>query len=276
MKELIIGLDGATFQPVGELFLDCESTFDQRRECKVTYRECLRYVALAVLLSDRIGVPQFMPNVGSDHPGQDFANMLGKSFVLPIGGYCPHNWDELLMKAPAFEKRVVNWLELLDQAFSIERRFWEDLIIREVRADYLGKDGSPASHKLGPSGLKLKAPHYVGHLSIQEAVPNSFVNKLRKWIKVKVPRLNVTDANIDEFISRMAVTQVVNYWKMNLEIETAYEDGFIRLPHMTRSAIRFAELSRSESSDQVKLQQKERSSHARRATVSSSPFAYWS
>lgn len=258
MKELIIGLDGVTFQPVGELLLESGTTFEQRRECKATYRECLRYVSLAVLLSDRIGIPKEMPLVGGDQPGQSLANLLGQSFVLPVGGYCPHNWDELLMKVPAFEERVANWLKLLDDALSIGRRFWEDLVIREVRADYLGKHELHTSRQVEPSGLKLKAPHYVGHLSIQKAIPNSFVIQLRKRIKAKFGRLNVPDGNIDEFISRMAVTHVVNYWRMNLDIEAAYEGGFLRLPHMTRSAIQFVELRRSEPSDQKNVQDQKR------------------
>jgi hypothetical protein len=215
LNELIIGLDGVTFQPVGELVFECGTTADQRRECKFTYRECLRYVALAVLLGDRIGVPKDMPVVGRDHPGKDLANLFGKSFVLPIGGTCPQNWANLLMRAPAFEERVVSWLKLLDEALTFKRSSWEDLIVREVLADYLSTDKSLASHQVEPSDLKIRAPHYLGHLSIQQAIPVSFVVKLRERLKAKFRRLNVTDANIDEFISRMAVTHVVNYWRMN-------------------------------------------------------------
>jgi hypothetical protein len=224
--------------------LECGTTAEQRRECKNTYRECLQYVALAVLLGDRIGLPNNMPEVGSDHPGRDLSSFLGKDLVLPIGDNSPNS--DLLTRAPIFEARVIDWLKLLDEAFSLRKSVWEDLIVREVSADYLGKDKSLTSHEVQPSDLRLHARHYTPSLAIQEAIPMTFVTKLRGIFKAKFRRLNVTDENIDEFISRMAVTHVVNYWKMNRDIEAEHAGAFIRLPHMTRSSIRFVELSQSE------------------------------
>jgi hypothetical protein len=68
---------------------------------------------------------------------------------------------------------------------------------------------------------------------------------MARKLREKFHHLNVTDANVIEFISRTSVTHIVNYWKMNLDIEDEHARKIVRLPHMTRTSIRLVELGRS-------------------------------
>jgi hypothetical protein len=250
MKELIIGLDGITFQPVGELLLECGTRPEKRRECKTTYKDSLRQFALASLLGDRIAVPAKMPKVGSDYPGEDLKALLGSGMIVPVGNKTPKNWKTTLLGCPSFKEKVISWLTLLDEAHLAAKVHWDDWIVREVAAGYLGQDASLASREVQPANIKIQADHFLDHSEIQSVIPARFISSMARKLKEKFHHLGATDANVNEFVSRTAVTHVVNYWKMNLDIEDEYANKIVRLPHMTRTSIRLAELRRSEGSRQ--------------------------
>lgn len=245
MEEILIGLDGITFQHVAELLLQIGTTANERRRCKATYWDCLEVVAFALLMSDRIALNANLPRVGKDTPGEDLKALLGREIVAPVEDMAPANWKAKLLEIPEFNARTKSWLALLDRALVLSRTAWDHLVLREISADYLGTDAEIGSSSTSGAAAKFKAEHYIGHDLAQEAVPKKFVKAIADTIRKSFPKLLVDPVLVHEFIERMAVTHIVNYWKMNLDAEESQLKNLVRLPHQTRSSIRFTELAES-------------------------------
>src|SRR5258708_3842183 len=116
MDNLLIGLDGITFQHVAELLLERGTTANERKRCKATYWDCFEQVAFALLMSDRIALSAELPRVGNDTPGEDLKALLGNEIVFPVEDRAPADWRTKLLEAPDFNAKTKSWLSLLDRA----------------------------------------------------------------------------------------------------------------------------------------------------------------
>jgi hypothetical protein len=248
MDELLFGLDGITFQHAAELLLQCGTTATERRRCRQTYIECFEQVVFALLMSDRIALNDNLPRVGKDKPGESLKPFLGR-LVVPVRDNAPETWKQELLKSPEFEAKIKSWLSVLEEALLLKRTAWENWIIREVSADYFGTDLEIGSSQTPLTALKFKGEHYIAHHPAQDSTPKKFVHDLTEVVHRTFPRLHVEPARVGEFIERSALTHVVNYWKMNLDIADSQIGDLVRLPHETRASIRLLELDAPETSE---------------------------
>jgi len=231
MDHRAVILDGITVQHVGEVFYETGTTAAVRKQCRRTYLRSMEDFTFGFLFGETLSLSGRMPPVGDETPGGNLINRpeMGQPAAI-----------EELLQEERFRSSVEQDMKAVNELLGSELEPFRHFYLREVLA-YLGNHASLWESNLDPSTYvfetKDRKSHYVRSPGLQGLVHNSFTRDMTTAIRNGTAAKDVSDDALTEFVTRVLLTHIANYWAFDRAVED-HPHGSARLPHVTRVAIR--------------------------------------
>lgn len=223
---MTFGLDGITFQHMGELVFDIASTMESRRRSKAVYLACLRDFTFAMVYGEAGTIATRLPNpTDQESPGEVLRSAydgLFRNVLAPGEG----KLDDFLQK-PSTVKTVTPTFTQLSAAWLADRESWIAVIHREATC-YLGTHPSVLNDGDNGPIVLAKNPPYPEHKTLERAVPRHVVDEATTAVLQSTPQYE--RAAVNKLVSGFLLAHIgVSYWYRHPD------EGVWRVPFVTRA-----------------------------------------